>query len=46
MCMLIQRCSQSMLHKTCEKMHWGVGLGYGMEVLGWFNGVGVLGWVD
>ena len=37
MCMLRQGCYLSMLHSTCEKLH---------RVLGWFNGMGVLGWVD
>ena len=27
MCMLRQRCSLSMLHRTCEKVHGGVRLG-------------------
>ena len=26
MCMLRQGCSLSMLHRTCEKVHWGVRL--------------------
>ena len=31
MCMLRQRHSLSMLHRTCEKVHWGVRLGgYGI----------------
>ena len=27
MCMYRQGCSLSMLHRTCEKLHWGVRLG-------------------
>ena len=34
MCMLRQGCSLSMLHRTCEELH---------GVLGWLNGMGVLG---
>ena len=37
MCIFRQGCSLSMLNRTCEKKH---------GVLGWFNSVGVLGWVD
>ena len=35
MCMLRQRCSLGMLHRTCENMHRDVGLG-GMSIpIGW-----------
>ena len=42
--MLRQACSLSMLHRTCEKLHGGVGLASCYGVLGWFNGVGELVW--
>ena len=45
MCMLRQGCSLSMLHRTCEKLHGGLGWFSIMGVLDCFNGVGVLGWL-
>ena len=43
---LRQGCSLSMLHRTCEKLHGVLGWFNDMVVLGLFNGVEALGWVD